>query len=158
MYVEPVEAGLTRLLAVFSSAMPPEVGPVRSARESDVDLLGNYGAVAFAFSGASAGTLATVATGAQVNLSNDASRLGFRRDSTRPAPYNLVGQTGALLARAGGSVPPGDVGFRFGPGPEGGAPGAKRRDGIREQFGVGDVGPREPAVPRDHGRAGRGRR
>ena len=34
VYVEPVEAGLTRLLAIYASTLPPEVGPVRSARES----------------------------------------------------------------------------------------------------------------------------
>lgn len=124
VYVEPVEAGLTRLLAVFSTSMPAEVGPVRSARESDLELLANYGRVAFAFSGASAGTLAKIATGTQVNLSNDASGHGFRRLSGRPAPYNLVGLTGALLARAGGSAPPGDVGFRFGAAPDGGQPAA----------------------------------
>jgi hypothetical protein len=122
VYVEPVESGLTRLLAVFSTSMPAEVGPVRSARESDVDLLANYGPVAFAFSGASAGTLAKIATGTQVNLSNDASGRGFLRLSSRPAPYNLLGQTGALLARAEGSVPPGDIGWRFGAAPDGGQP------------------------------------
>ena len=120
VYLEPVEAGYTRLLAVFSSSMPPEVGPVRSARESDLELLGNYGPVAFAFSGASAYTLGIVATGAQVNLSYDASRQGFRREADRPAPYNLLGDPAALLARAGGSAPPGDIGFRFGPSTSGG--------------------------------------
>ncbi len=121
VYVEPVEAGYTRLLAVFSATMPPEVGPVRSARESDLELLGNYGPVAFAFSGASAYTLGVLATGTQVDVSNDASRQGFHRDADRPAPYNLVGETSALLARAGGSAPPADIGFRFGPSPGAGA-------------------------------------
>src|ERR1051326_8332557 len=32
VYVLPVEGGLSRLMAVFSSAYPPGVGPVRSAR------------------------------------------------------------------------------------------------------------------------------
>ncbi len=123
VYVEPVEAGLTRLLVIFSSSQPGEVGPIRSARESDVDLLANYGKVAFAFSGGSAGTLATVSRGAQTNLSFDASREGFRRDGRRPAPYNVIGDTRALLARAGGSVPPGDPGLRFGPALDGGTPG-----------------------------------
>lgn len=122
VYVEPVEAGLTRLLAVFSSTMPAEVGPVRSARESDVDLLASWGPVAFAFSGASGGTLAALAQGRQVNLSNDASRTGFRRAADRPAPYNVIGSTAQLLARAGGSVAPADPGFRFGAPSPGGAP------------------------------------
>lgn len=122
VYVEPVEAGLTRLLAIFSTSMPPEIGPVRSARESDVDLLANYGPVAFAFSGSSGYTAGVLARGRQVNLSFDASRQGYRRAPGRPAPYNVIGNPLALLARAGGSVPPGDPGFRFGPPSPGGSP------------------------------------
>ncbi len=122
VYVEPVEGGLTRLLAIFSTAQPGEVGPVRSARESDVQLLAGYGPVAFAFSGASAVTLPILAGGHQVNMSNDAAHQGFRRDGGRPAPYNVIGSPSALLARAGGSVPPADVGLRFGPPSSGGVP------------------------------------
>jgi hypothetical protein len=43
VYVEPVEAGLTRLAAVYSSRLPDAVGPVRSARESDLELLRQFG-------------------------------------------------------------------------------------------------------------------
>ena len=39
VYVEEVECGLTRLAAVFSTDLPKTVGPVRSARISDIDLL-----------------------------------------------------------------------------------------------------------------------
>ena len=48
VYVEQVESGLTRLLALYSSNFPAEIGPVRSARISDIDLLAQYGRVAFA--------------------------------------------------------------------------------------------------------------
>lgn len=51
VYVEQVEAGLTRFLAVYSSRQPPRVGPVRSARESDVELLRQFGRPALAYSG-----------------------------------------------------------------------------------------------------------
>ncbi len=115
VYVEPVEAGLTRLLAIYSTRQPDRIGPVRSARESDAQILGNYGRVAFAFSGGSSGTLAQVRTGPQINLSYDQSGQGFRRDGSRPAPYNVVGFPAQLLARAGGSAPAGDIGFRYGP-------------------------------------------
>lgn len=121
VYVEPVEGGLTRLLAVFSSAVPKEVGPVRSARESDLAILGNYGPVAFAYSGASHYTERLLARGSEVNLSYGASSQGFRRDPSRPAPYNVIGDPKALLARAKGSVVPNDPGFVFGAGPAGGA-------------------------------------
>jgi hypothetical protein len=120
VYVEPVEGGLTRLLAVFSSRMPKEVGPVRSARESDVDLVANYGSVALAYSGGSAYTVPILERGKQVNLSYDASGRGYHRDHSRPAPYNVIGNTKELLARAKSSTPPKDVGFRFGPAAVGG--------------------------------------
>lgn len=120
VYVEPVEGGLTRLLAVFSRHQPAQVGPVRSGRESDVDLLANYGPVAFAFSGTSSRTARIIAKGKQVNLSFDQDPRGYHRDRSRPAPYNVVGDPKALLARAGGSVKPRDIGFRYGPAVAGG--------------------------------------
>src|SRR6202007_1228135 len=52
IYVIPVEGGLTRFMAVYSSHFPPVVGPVRSARQSDLDLLRQFGRPAFAWSGA----------------------------------------------------------------------------------------------------------
>ena len=122
VYVEPVEGGLTRLLAVYSSTMPKEVGPVRSARESDLAILGNYGPIAFAYSGASSYTNRLLDKGEQVNLSYAESGQGYRRERSRPAPYNVIGDPEALLARAKGSARPADPGLTFGPAPEGGAP------------------------------------
>ena len=52
VYVEPVEWGLTRLAAVFSTQLPGTVGPVRSARITDIDLFAPFGNVAFVYSGA----------------------------------------------------------------------------------------------------------
>src|SRR5262249_7344424 len=51
-YIEEVEGGLTRIAAVFSSKYPKVVGPVRSARETDIHLFSQYGPVAFVYSGA----------------------------------------------------------------------------------------------------------
>lgn len=56
----PVEGGLTRLLAVFHSADVPLIGPVRSARPVDPDLLQLFGNAYFAFSGGSKSDLAPV--------------------------------------------------------------------------------------------------
>ncbi|HEX9030852.1 MAG TPA: DUF3048 domain-containing protein, partial [Streptosporangiaceae bacterium] len=52
VYLLPVEGGLSRIFAVFSSHIPPVVGPVRSSREEDIELLRQFGTPAFAFSGA----------------------------------------------------------------------------------------------------------
>jgi hypothetical protein len=52
VYVLPVEGGLSRFLAVFYAHFPPVVGPVRSARDDDLQLLRQFGRPAFAYSGA----------------------------------------------------------------------------------------------------------
>ena len=43
VYLLPVEGGLSRIFAVFSSHIPPVVGPVRSSREEDIQLLRQFG-------------------------------------------------------------------------------------------------------------------
>jgi hypothetical protein len=126
VYVEPVEGGLTRLLAAFSTGagtLPAEVGPIRSARESDVALLANWGRVALAFSGGSAFTRGVVDRADLAAIPYDASTQGYRRAGDRRAPYNVIGNTQTLIARAGTGPTTSDPGFRFGPAAPGGSPG-----------------------------------
>src|SRR5579871_356076 len=52
VYLIPVEGGLSRIMAVFSSHYPAVIGPVRSARQDDLQLLRQFGRPAFAWSGA----------------------------------------------------------------------------------------------------------
>ncbi|MGH3781751.1 MAG: DUF3048 domain-containing protein [Pseudonocardiaceae bacterium] len=119
VYVEPVEGGLSRLLSVFQSRVPPVVGPVRSSRASDVELLANFGRPALAFSGAAAEVGALVAHAPILDVSAIARAGDYHRDRRRPMPHNLYGD--ANLLRQGGA-PPRDIGFRFGPPPPGGRP------------------------------------
>ena len=69
VYVEQVEGGLTRLAAVYSSQLPPLIGPVRSARISDIELLAQYGRVGFAYSGAQKKMRPVIAAANLENLS-----------------------------------------------------------------------------------------
>jgi hypothetical protein len=117
VYVEPVEGGLSRLLAVYQSRVPPLVGPVRSTRASDVELLANFGRPALAFSGAAPAVGALVAQAPVLDVSALSRPGDYRRDSRRQMPHNLYGD--ANLLRQGGA-PPRDIGFRFGPMPPGG--------------------------------------
>lgn len=119
VYVEPVEGGLSRLLAVYQSQVPPVVGPVRSTRASDVELLANFGRPALAFSGAAPSVGALVAGAPVLDVSALARPGDYRRDRKRQMPHNLFGD--ANLLRQGGA-PPRDIGFRFGPTPPGGRP------------------------------------
>jgi Protein of unknown function (DUF3048). len=68
VYVLPVEGGLSRFLAVYSSHVPPVIGPVRSAREDDLELLRQFGRPAFAYSGAQPQLLPVVERARTVDL------------------------------------------------------------------------------------------
>jgi hypothetical protein len=123
VYVEPVEGGLSRILAVFSAALPARVGPVRSARESDLELLAQYGRPALAFSGANAHVLAAVRAAPVLDRSPAAVPGAYHRSPTRTAPHNLFADPPALLAQAGGVSSAKDIGFTFAALPAGlGAP------------------------------------
>jgi hypothetical protein len=122
VYVLPVEGGLSRFLAVFSSHYPPVLGPVRSAREDDLELLRQFGRPAYAYSGATATLLPYIHRTARiVNLYSGITR-GYYRDTTRIAPYNLYAHTPQLLRHAPHASTAHDIGFRFGPPPPGGKP------------------------------------
>jgi hypothetical protein len=119
VYILPVEGGLSRILAVFSSHFPPVMGPVRSAREDDLELLRQFGRPAFAYSGAQPQLLPVVEKARTVDLY--AGRVGgYFRDPHRVAPHNLYAHTSKLLAEAPGASKAHDIGFRFGSAPSGG--------------------------------------
>jgi hypothetical protein len=121
VYVIPVEGGLTRFMAIFSSRFPPVIGPVRSAREDDLELLRQFGRPAFAYSGAQPQLLPVVEHADIVDLYSGLVG-GYYRVDTRVAPYNLYAHTAQLRAEAKGASRAHDIGFRFGPPPAGGRP------------------------------------
>ncbi len=101
VYVEQVEGGLTRIAAIYSQNLPEEVGPVRSARISDIDILAQYGRVGFAFSGAQSKFYPVITAANLVNLSADRnSATIYYRDNTRYAPTNLILKPKLLMDKA----------------------------------------------------------
>lgn len=123
VYVEQVEGGLTRLAAIFSSKIPARIGPVRSARISDIDLLAQYGKVAFAYSGAQRKMLPIIAAANLFNLgAQRESPVFYPRDFARVAPVNLLLKAPELLAEAPAAVNAHNVGWSFGAAPLGGKP------------------------------------
>ena len=101
VYIEQVEGGLTRLAAVYSSTIPEVVGPVRSARISDLELFAQYGKVGFSFSGAQRKFLPEIAS---ANLADiGAMRYGpnfYSNDPNRIAPYAMMVQAKNLMSEA----------------------------------------------------------
>lgn len=93
VFEELIEGLKTRFAAVFQSQVPAEVGPIRSARTSDIGLLAGLGTPALVFSGANALTLAELRSAANRGLFVDAGILRnpepYFRLPSRQAPYNL---------------------------------------------------------------------
>ncbi len=110
--IELLVEGITRFALVYGSQTPSTVGPVRSARSSDIDLLAGLGKPLLAWSGANPTVMKQVATAASQGLLVDASRGAnppeYWRDSSRQAPHNLFTSIPMLLSRfgAGDTSPP----------------------------------------------------
>lgn len=98
---ETVEGGLTRLVAVFQCNTASSIGPVRSARLSDVDLLRMLRHPVFAFSGANYRSLQAVRTRSGAALVPfDSSPQFYHRDPSRPAPHDVFSSTSTVLRAA----------------------------------------------------------
>ena len=137
IYVEPVEGGLSRIMAIFSSTLPPRLGPVRSARESDLELLAQYGRPGLAYSGANRQVLAAIRAAPVIDLSPSSVSAAYLRSSTRAAPHNLFADPKALLKTAKPVSAAHDIGFRFADLPAGqGTP--KKRQTVR--YGAASTG------------------
>lgn len=99
---ELVEGGISRFLAVFQSTESDPVGPVRSARTSEVDLLPLFGRPVFAHSGGNAGTIRALNNANTAVMAGHNSGFGnlYVRDRSRSAPFNLFIDTTTLRAAA----------------------------------------------------------
>jgi hypothetical protein len=96
VFEEMVEGGLTRLLVVFHSQNPDSLGPVRSARSTDLSILAELGRPLFAWSGANPTFAAAVEAADLVDVGVGATPEGYRREADRPAPYNLYAASDLL--------------------------------------------------------------
>lgn len=106
VFEEVVEGGLTRLLAVYHSEEPDTLGPVRSARSTDIDILAELGRPLFAWSGANPTFAAAVEAADLVDVGYAAEPDAYERTDDRPAPYNLYADAGALWEAGGEGDPP----------------------------------------------------
>ena len=98
VFEEMVEGGLTRLLVVYQSQDPATVGPVRSARSTDLFLLAELGRPLFAWSGANPTFAAAVRAADLLDVGAGAAPAAYRRSPARRAPYNLYASSARLRA------------------------------------------------------------
>jgi Protein of unknown function (DUF3048) N-terminal domain/Protein of unknown function (DUF3048) C-terminal domain len=136
---EPVEGNLTRLAAVFQSTDAGVVGPVRSMRTSDLELIPMFGRPLFAASGGNAGVVPQLHAANVVDIGNNVSGQGFRRDGGRAAPHNLYSSTPELYQKAPETPPPPKRIFRYLSPGERLAPGARPVNGVALRFGGSEI-------------------
>ena len=86
VYEEVVEGGITRLVAIFNSHVPDVIGPVRSVRAMDPDIVWPLGGL-FAFSG-----------GTEDNVAGGAGRARERHHGEQPG-HPRPQRAGAAAAR-----------------------------------------------------------
>jgi hypothetical protein len=93
--------GVSRFIALFHSSLPTELGPVRSARTGDLDLLTAMNRPVFAFSGANPGVTQWIASAAGAGVLVDFSALQspcYSRSPDRAGPHNLLLDPACALA------------------------------------------------------------
>jgi len=94
--------GVSRFIALFHSQIPAAIGPSRSARTTDLDLLAAMNRPIFAFSGANQAVTQWLgsADSSGVLVDYSAQRNGcYQRYSERPGPHNLILEPTCVLAR-----------------------------------------------------------
>ncbi len=112
VYEELVEGGLTRLAAVFHSKEPSSIGPVRSARSTDLGIVGSLNEPVFANSGSNSIFDRLIAQGPLVHRGAEPYPSAYWRSSSRPAPHNLFTSAAHLEAGLTASQPPAHFAYR----------------------------------------------
>jgi Protein of unknown function (DUF3048) N-terminal domain/Protein of unknown function (DUF3048) C-terminal domain len=82
-FIQEVEGAQTRLIAVYHSRFPKRLGPIRSARSTDAQLLPLFGKPGLVYSGANSSVQRKIDNSSIVAIPRST------RDSRRVAPHNV---------------------------------------------------------------------
>lgn len=105
VFEENVEYGISRFIAVYHSAYPDDVGPIRSMRPMDRNIMGSMEGP-LVFSGAQRRFINEAANAGITLIAQDVGSYGFFRTSDKPAPHNLHGTPSEFAKQAGNAVAP----------------------------------------------------
>jgi DUF3048 family protein len=105
-FVEEVEGAQTRLIAVYHSRFPKRLGPVRSARSTDVQLLPLFGKPGLVYSGANSSVQRKINNASIVPIPRST------RDHARVAPHNVFVNL-AAIARTTQLREASSIGWKF---------------------------------------------
>jgi len=109
VFEEQVEGQLTRLIAIFQSTTTGRVGPVRSTRTTDIDIVSALNGPLYAYSGGNKSYVAQLDASPVIDVG--AAKYAapyYVYSGPHVAPHDLYASTAALygLAPAGSSPPP----------------------------------------------------
>ncbi len=128
VYETHIENDVTRFLGIYQSQLPDRIGLVRSARSTDINLIGNLKTPYFAYWGSNEGVGDEISAAEDVNIfvarsTNGVGQEYFVRDDSRGAsPFNGFLNAQGLMAAATGSAP--DPVFQYGDLPASAVPAA----------------------------------
>lgn len=123
VYVEEVEWGVTRLAAMYNSRIPKVVGPVRSARISDLEILEQFERPGLVYSGANDAMVRLIRRSNAASLSPSEKSGYFYRDKSKEVPHNQMLKLIGMLSSVRNLSPVEDIGFLFDAAvPAGGSP------------------------------------
>ena len=113
IYVEEVEWGLTRIAAMFNTKFPSVVGPTRSARISDLELLEQFTNPGLAYSGANDVLLKAIRKSQSISLSPSDRSSFYYRNLSKSAPHNQLLRLAAMMEKETKVGAIKDVGLTF---------------------------------------------
>ena len=133
--IEVKVEGISRLMSVFHSHDAASIGPTRSARHSDPDLLALFGRPLFGWSGANEEVAeAVLEVPWIVNVPWDRVKSAYTRRGPKAAPHNLYTSSAPLYGRATpDQAPPAPIFDRLAPGEA--VPGASPIGGVSLSVG-----------------------
>lgn len=106
VFEELVEGGLTRYLGVWQSDIPEILGPVRSIRPMDPDIMTPFGGIA-AYSGGQQKFLDMMNATPLLSVIFDSDRTGvFSRSGDRPSPHNVIVKSARVVSEHSDLAPP----------------------------------------------------
>jgi DUF3048 family protein len=98
VYEEVVEGGITRFISIFHCRQSRRVGPVRSARLTDAEVLAQFGEKPIlAFSGGTNRVAKEISRSGIQEFDETSGGSAFERDPSRTAPHDLFVSTLKLL-------------------------------------------------------------
>jgi len=109
VYEEVVEGNITRFVAIFNSTAPDTIGPVRSVRAEDPDIVWPLGGI-FAYSGGAPVNVDAIQAAPVHSVDESTAGSAMQRNAPgqppRDVPHNLYGHGPALFALKGTPIPP----------------------------------------------------